>query len=201
MKPIVHIIDDDQSMLKLLRALMESVKLDVKTYSSAQEFLSKEEGEIFGCILCDIRMPEISGLELQDKINKLGTNAPIIFLTGYADVSIAVESMKKGAFNFIEKPFNNQQLIECVQKAITQSMQLNKEQKTKAVNIKKYNSLTKREAEVFKFIALGEVNKVTAHKLGISVKTVEVHRSKIMSKFNATGLVDLIKINNSINGW
>lgn len=196
----VHIIDDDAAMLRLLKELLESVRIEVKTYQSAQDFISSIEQVEQGCILSDIRMPRMSGVELQQEIHKMGINIPIIFLTGYADVQTAVEAMQNEAFDFIEKPFNNQNLINRVQQALKYSETLFEEQKIKRKNLHKFNNLTSREKEVFKRIVKGEVNKVIAHKLDISVKTVEVHRSRVITKFQASGLVDLIEINNILQG-
>ena len=195
----VHIIDDDLGMRRLLKELMESVGLNVKTYSSAEDFISTKNNTIIGCIISDVRMPKMSGVELQQKNIEMGVNFPIIFLTGFGDIKMAVTAMQKEAFDFIEKPFNNQYLIDRVQQAIAVSEKNYTEEVSKVKNLSKFECLTKREKEVFDLIVKGETNKSIAYKLDISIKTVEVHRSKIMKKYNASGLASLIGLNDSLN--
>ena len=194
----VHIIDDDSMLLKFLKELLDSVQLDVKTYHSAHDFLSQQKADSPGCILLDIRMPKMSGVELQQEINARGLDLPIIFLTGHGDVQMAVNAMRENAFDFIEKPFNNQHLIDRVQKALELSEMSYKQKNANLSLSQKYNNLSSREKDVFKLIVSGETNKSMAHSLNISIKTVEVHRSRVMTKLNASGLAELIKVERSI---
>lgn len=191
--PSVFVIDDDQALCQSLRWLLESVGLQVETYNSGASFLEKYNPERRGCLLIDIRMPGMSGLELQEQLIARHNLTPIIFITGHGDVPMAVRAMKAGAVDFITKPFNDQLLLELIQKAIAQD--LNRpdihQQRQYA---ERMAQLTARELEIMKLVVNGKLNKIIAHELGISIKTVELHRAHVMQKMQVKSLAELVKI-------
>jgi two-component system response regulator FixJ len=180
--PNIFVVDDDQALRASLRWLLESLKLKVQTFASAHEFLLNYETAQPGCLLLDVRMPEISGLQLQDMLKKRSIRIPVIIITGHGDVSIAVRALKGGAVDFIEKPFNDQELLECVQQALTVDARERQEENQRRIASDRLKSLTPREREVLDKVLCGKLNKTIAAELGISMKTVEAHRSKIMEK-------------------
>lgn len=186
----VFIIDDDPILCETLTCLINSINIDVETYLNGNDFIAKFDAHRHGCILTDIRMPEISGLELQKQLKSLGCHLPIIFMTGYGDVTIAVNAMRDGAFDFIVKPFNNQLLLEQLQKAIKYNLNYSK---VNFNNIKNYNNLTKREIQILEKIVAGRLNKEIAFDLDITISTVEMHRANIMKKMHCKSIAELIK--------
>ncbi|NQU59008.1 MAG: response regulator transcription factor [Rhodospirillales bacterium] len=193
-EPSVYVVDDDDAVREVLCWLMESVNLPVEEFSSADAFLAAYDCNAAGCLLLDIRMPGMSGLELQRKISWGCDDLPIIIITGHADVPMAVEAMKNGAFDFIEKPFNNQVLLDLVQKAIQKSVHNAKKRAAKETHEHRLSVLTPRERQVLDQIVGGETNKVAAKKLGITQKTVEAHRAKVLKKLSVRSLADLVRI-------
>lgn len=192
--PTVYIVDDDDAVRQMLSWLMTSVKLPVAEYASADDFLADYKPDLVGCVLLDVRMPGMSGLELQRKLNQASFDLPIIIITGHGDVSMAVEGMKNGAFDFIEKPFNNQDLLDVVHKGINENVRHSKK-KAKIIERKKMLSLlTSREGQVLSRLIKGETNKVIARNLGVTQKTIEAHRANVMKKLAARSLADLIEI-------
>ncbi len=187
----IFVVDDDETMRGSLRWLLESLRLRVQTYASAQDFLSIYDPAQPGCLVLDVRMPEISGLELQKILAKRQICIPIILITGHGDISMAVRGMKAGAFDFIEKPFNDQVLLERVQQCLALDSQQRCEVAEREKIIKRLGSLTPREAEVLDGVINGKSNKVIAAELGISVKTVEVHRARVMEKMAAKSVAEL----------
>jgi len=191
---IVYIVDDDSSIREFLRILLRSAELPVKTCDSASEFLTSYNPEIPGCLLLDVHMPGMSGLQLQELLKTKQLELPIIIITGNADVKIAVEAMKAGALDFIEKPFNNKLLLERVQECISLSKNLHSKYLQRAEAEARLAVLTQREREVMALLVEGKLNKVIAADLGISPRTVEIHRAKLMEKLQAKSLSDVIKI-------
>ncbi len=192
--PTVYIVDDDDAVRQMLSWLMTSVKLPVAEYASADDFLADYKPDLVGCVLLDVRMPGMSGLELQRKLNQASFDLPIIIITGHGDVSMAVEGMKNGAFDFIEKPFNNQDLLDVVHKGINENVRHSKK-KAKIIERKKMLSLlTSREGQVLSRLIKGETNKIIARNLGVTQKTIEAHRANVMKKLAARSLADLIEI-------
>jgi FixJ family two-component response regulator len=188
----VFYVDDDEAMCESIRFLMESVSLNIETFSSARKFLDSYDTARPGCLLLDVRMPEMSGLELQEQLRKRKINIPIIFITGHGDVPMATRAMKAGAVEFLTKPFNDQTLLDSIQNAIeidTERRNIAQERDRIADRI---NKLTPREFEVMQCVIKGNLNKVTAYELGISSKTVELHRAKIMEKMQAKSLAQLV---------
>lgn len=189
----VYIVDDDPSVRHSLTWLLESVGQQVKTYASPGEFLSEYREGGAGCLILDVRMPEISGLDLQEQLINVGFTLPIIIITGHADVPMAIRALKAGAFDFIEKPFNDQLLIERIQQAIEHCNNLTKKQQQRQESVERLSKLTTREKQVLDGVIAGKSNKLIAKELDISVKTIEVHRSNLMAKMEADSLSDLIR--------
>ena len=190
----VFIVDDDPAVRDAIRWLMEQVKIKVQVFASADEFLASYIPGTHGCIILDIRMPGMSGLELQERLKAARAFIPIIIITGHGDVSIAVRAMKAGAVEFLQKPFNDQLLLDTVQSALsTYSAIWDQEERRQQYN-RYLSSLTKREKEVLNLMRTGKANKVIAAILKISVRTVEGHRATIMSKTGAKSLGELIEM-------
>lgn len=192
--PTVFVVDDDEAVRDSVRWLILSVNLEVKTFSSAQEFLDTFDPEQEGCLLLDMRMPGMSGLALLAKLRESGSNIPTIFLTGHGDVPMAVRALKEGAVDFLEKPYNDQVLLDCVHKALEQSEQINQLRVEQHIINERYAALTPREAEVMSMIVKGQSNKVIGNSLFISIKTVETHRAKIMDKMKADSVSHLVRM-------
>ncbi len=189
----VHVVDDDPAVRQSLQWLIESVDLTVRTYANAQEFLDRYDHLLPACVVVDVRMPGVSGLDLQEKLAVDGISVPLIFITAHADVPMAVRALKSGAADFIEKPFNDQELLECIQRAIDQSTHT-RERQEKAAEIRRcMASLTERERQVMDEVVAGHPNKAIARNLKLSSKTVEWHRSNVMSKMKAESLPELVK--------
>jgi RNA polymerase sigma factor (sigma-70 family) len=192
--PTVFIVDDDASIRYAMKALLDSVDLPCEVFASADEFLKKNSGPRAGCLVLDIRMPGLSGLELQQELIDRGNRIPIIFITGHGDVPMAVEAMQKGALDFIQKPFRDQDLLDRLSDALkTDREQRAAERERKAV-ADRMTTLTNREREVFDLVVTGKPNKVIAYDLGVSQRTVEIHRSRVMEKMQARSLADLVRM-------
>ncbi|MBT3360275.1 MAG: response regulator transcription factor [Rhodospirillales bacterium] len=191
---VVCVVDDDPAVRDSLSWLLSSVDLEVATFASAQEFIDAYDPDQQGCVLVDVRMPGMSGLELQEELSARDTNLPVIVITGHSDVQMAVRAMKAGAFDFIEKPFNDQALLDLVQKAIEENRSTIQVQSQQNEIRNRFSSLSPREQEVLSQIVAGEPNKRIAFNLGLSEKTVEAHRAKVMEKTRASSLAELIKM-------
>lgn len=198
-EPTVFVVDDDGAVRHFLRGLIVSVNLRVQAYASAQEFLEAYQQGSPGCLVLDIRMPGISGLELQQELNARGIDLPIIVLTGHGSVQVAVHAMKAGAIDFIEKPFNNEVLLDRVQKAVAKSVNAYEDRLKQDEILRRQNSLTPREHQVLDLVVAGESNKRIARHLQISDKTVEIHRANVMEKMQARSLADLVKMVSTLN--
>ncbi len=190
----VFIVDDDASVRDSLRWLIESVQLKVLCFKSAQEFLDGYNNQQTGCVVLDVRMPGISGLDLQEELRQQGFVLPVIIITGHADVPMAVRAFKSGVFDFIEKPFNDQHLIDRIQQAIekSRSQKVNIQRQQEARN--RLKKLSSREKQVLDCIVAGSSNKTMARELEISVKTIETHRANLMSKMKAGSVSELVRI-------
>lgn len=193
--PIVYIIDDDQPMVESLLWIIESIGLKVKTFVRAQDFLDQYDPQQHGCLLLDVRMPGISGPELQSKINEQGTpTLPIIFISGHGDVPLAVRVMKAGAIDFLTKPFNDQILLESINKALRLDKSNRERRQESAQARAKFALLSPREVQVLQGIVAGKPNKVVSAELRISLKTVEAHRASVMKKMGAKSVPELVKL-------
>lgn len=190
----VYVVDDNAAVRRFLSGLIRSVGLRVETYATAQEFLDAYEAGSPGCLLLDIRMPGMSGLELQAELERREIDLPVIILTGHGDVKVAVHAMKAGAVDFIEKPFNNELLLHGLQKAIADSLRSGGARLRRQEILQRVETLTNRERQVLDIVAAGETNKGVARRLGISEKTVEIHRAKVMEKMQAKSLAELVKM-------
>ncbi len=190
----VYVVDDDEAVRRFLRGLIQSVGLNVETYATAQEFLAAYQAGSPGCLLLDIRMPGMSGLELQAELKRRKVDLPVIILTGHGDVKVAVHAMKAGAVDFIEKPFNNELLLQSIQNAIAGSLRSGSIRIRRQEIMQRLGALTTRERQVLDLVAAGETNKGVARHLGISEKTVEIHRAKVMEKMRAKSLAELVKM-------
>ena len=191
---IVYVVDDDPAIRYAMQALMESVNLRHEIFSSADEFLKNESKHRAGCLVLDIRMPGLGGLELQEELIERGSTLPIIFITGHGDVPMAVEAMQKGAVDFIQKPFRDQELLDRVRDALMTDQERRAELEQHAQVEQRLEKLTKREREVFDLVVTGKPNKVIAYELGVSQRTVEIHRARVMDKMQARSLADLVRM-------
>lgn len=191
---IVHIVDDDAAMRQALCLLLESEGLHATAYASAEEFLEQIPETSRGCILLDVRMPGLSGLELQQYLQRKQISLPIIVMTGYADVSMAVQAMKAGAVDFIEKPFDNEHLLQQIQVCLQMNAQAQSEQVRHRDAKEKTGRLTRREQQVMEMLVQGLQNRVIAEKLGISSRTVEIHRAHVMEKLEVRSLSEVVRI-------
>ncbi|HSP95945.1 MAG TPA: response regulator transcription factor [Candidatus Dormibacteraeota bacterium] len=192
--PTVYVVDDDPAMRSSLRWLIESVGLAVCTCSSAREFLATYRDAGPGCLVLDVRMPGMSGLDLQSELTRQRIEIPVLIITGYAEVPLAVRAMKAGAFDFIEKPFSDQTLLDRIRAAVTLD-EISRRRRSAREQVRaRMRLLTHRERDVMERVISGKSNKVIAGELNLSMKTVEVHRSHVMEKLEATSLADLIRL-------
>ena len=192
--PIVFIVDDDEPVRNSLRLLIKSIGLATTVLGSAQEFLTSYDPLQPGCLLLDVRMPGMSGLELQQQLNLRGVVIPVIFLTGHGDIPMAVEAMQHGAFDFLQKPFRDQDLIDRVQRALEKDRANRAELAERGRIRDRRDSLTSREREVLALVTRGKANKVMAADLGLSQRTVEIHRARVMEKMGASSLAQLVRM-------
>ncbi len=193
-EPTVFVVDDDAAIRKSLRFLIESVGLRVETFATAEQFLERYDRTRPGCLLLDVRMPGMSGLHLQDELAVRKVHLPIIIITAYAEVSTAVGALRKGAIDFIEKPFSDQVLLDRVLHAIEIDRRARQAEAEHAVTAERLAQLSVREREVMEGVIVGKANKVIATELGISEKTVESHRARVMKKLGVETLADLIRL-------
>ena len=191
---IVFVVDDDRAMRDSLRWLLESIGLTVRTYATAAEFLREHQPSQPGCLVLDVRMPGMSGLDLQAELVKRGAELPTIVVTGHAEVAMAVRAVKAGAIDFIEKPFSDQLLLDRVRQALEIDRQLREVRARREEARRRLASLSAREREVLELVAAGKANKEVAAALGLSTKTVEVHRAHVMSKMAVDSLAELIRV-------
>lgn len=195
MSGTIHIVDDDNSFRTAIERRLRKAGYEVATYPSARHFLQRLPDETDrGCILLDVRIPELSGPELQEKLGKLGSTLPIIFLSGYADVPTTVRTIKAGAEDFLSKPVSSEQLLEVVAKAIAQQ-QVARDMKRKIEVLRsQLGTLTPRERQVFDRVVQGKINKQSAQQLGISERTIKAHRQRVMEKMKVQSLAELVSI-------
>lgn len=190
----VFVVDDDPSLRTAIARLLKSIGLQTELFASAQEFLAHPRQAAPACLVLDVRMPEISGLELQRALASSDPDLPIIFITGHADIRMAVRAMKLGAIEFLPKPFDDQDLLDAVQQALTNHERLLKIRTVTKDAEARLETLTPREREVLARVVTGMLNKQIGHELGITEKTVKAHRAKVMEKMGADTLPDLVRI-------
>ena len=192
--PTVFIIDDDASVRKSLSRLLRSAGYTTETFASAEEFLGREHFNGIGCLLLDVQMPGLSGMDLQEELNKADYHMPIIFITGHGDIPMSVEAMKKGAVDFLTKPFDDKELLQAVEKAIEKDTFTRAEYDETLDIRKRIELLTSRELEILRYVITGMLNKQIALKLDIAEKTVKVHRGRIMEKLRVDSVADLVRL-------
>jgi FixJ family two-component response regulator len=191
--PTVFMVDDDEAVRASVQFLLESIGLRIQSFASGEEFLRSWKPAMRGCLLLDVRMPKMSGLELQEKLQQMDAMLPVIILTGHADVPMAVRAMRSGAFDFIEKPCNDQVLVERIQQAIAfDSNSRIDDQRLQDIKAR-LATLSEREREVLELVVAGMLNKEMAKALSLSIKTVEVHRAHVMEKMGVKCLADLVR--------
>lgn len=191
---IVYVIDDDSSMRESLRSLFRSVGLRVETFGAAPEFLGKKLPDAAMCLVVDVRLPGLSGLDFQAELTKANIDVPVIFITGHGDIAMTVKAMKAGAVEFLAKPFRDQDLLDAVKLALEKDEARRKSRKTSAAIRSQFESLTPREQEVMSLVTTGLMNKQVAAEMGVSEITVKVHRGNVMRKMKANSLSDLVMI-------
>ncbi|HEX7060897.1 MAG TPA: response regulator [Woeseiaceae bacterium] len=194
-EPTVFIVDDDRNILRAMQFLLKSVGLRSEVFASGDEFLEAFDAKRPGCLVLDIRMPGLGGLELQERLLGIRSSLPIIFVTGHGDVPMAVEAMQKGAFDFVQKPFSEDDLLGRIQAALAADRRERDEQARRADVASRLGLLTAREREVMELVVTGKPNKVIAYELGVSQRTVEIHRARVMDKMQARSLADLVRMN------
>jgi len=192
--PIVFIVDDDDSVRKALTRLIKSVDLNVETFASADDFLKRESHNGPACLVLDIRMPGLSGLDLQDELVAAGLTLPIIFISAHGSIPLSVRAMKAGAVDFIEKPFEDQSLLDAINQSLKKDRQAKLEQAELREIQRRVDSLTPRELQVFALVVSGKLNKQIAFELGTTERTIKAHRARVMKKMQAKSLADLIRL-------
>ncbi len=190
----IHIVDDDSSMLEYLSALVKTLNYKSKTYSSADDFLKTYKDDGVGCLILDLRLPGISGLELQQQLAGNNIDLPVIMISGFGDISTAVNAMKAGVLDFLEKPFKGQELLDRIHSAVNKHRIDRIKNTTQSKTLGLIKSLTKREKEVMGLVVKGKANKDIAKQLGISIKTVEVHRANVMEKMAVCSVAELVRM-------
>ncbi|MBN1437040.1 MAG: response regulator transcription factor [Sedimentisphaerales bacterium] len=191
---VVFVVDDDEAVRKGISLLLKSVSIETETFGSAQEFLDAYNPGRPGCLVLDVRMPGMSGLDLQDHLAEQDIQLPIVIVTGHGDVPMAVRAVKMGAVDLIEKPFRDQVLLECVQKALQLDKELRKDAEERARIKERLSDLTPREHQIMQMVVTGKPNKVIAKELGLSQKTVEFHRAHVMAKTEAGSVAELVRL-------
>jgi len=200
MSPQVYVVDDDQAVRDALQLLLRSVKIESQVFASGQDFLAALDGDARGCVLLDIRMPGMSGMDVQEEMNQRGAGLTVIFLTGHGDIPMAVQAMQEGAFDFVQKPFRDQDLLDTIRRALERS-EAHHEQREQVDEIRtRLGILTPRESEVLEKVVVGKSNKVIASDLGLSTRTVEIHRSRVMEKMQADSLAHLVRMYVAVEG-
>ncbi|HKQ12701.1 MAG TPA: response regulator transcription factor [Steroidobacteraceae bacterium] len=199
-KPVVYIVDDDDGMRRALTVLITTVGYQPVAFAKASEFLAKHDPGQPSCLVLDVRMPEMSGLEVQQYLNKAGSMLPVILVSGHGDIPMAVQAMKDGAFDFLQKPFRDQELLDRINGALKLDAQ-NRESVDRLADLKaREQSLTPREREVLVLVVDGKANKVIAIDLGLSERTVEIHRANVMEKMGARSVAHLVKMHLMLGG-
>ena len=198
--PLIYLVDDDEAVRDALGMLLKSIGLEHETFASALDFLQSYDARRHSCLVADIRMPGLSGLELQQRLNEERSEIPIIFITGHGDVPMAVTAMKSGAVDFLQKPFRDQDLIDRIHKALDRDGERRKGRAEQDEIRARLTLLTPRETEVMQRVVRGQANKVIAMDLGVSQRTVELHRARVMKKLKLRSVAELVHAIDRIGG-
>ncbi|WP_371867422.1 response regulator transcription factor [Pseudoduganella guangdongensis] len=193
-------MDDDPTLRNALQRLLRSVSLDSEDYASCTEFLKAAKPDVPSCLLLDVRLPGISGLEFQSQLIALGIDIPVIFMTGYGDIPMSVQAMKAGAVDFLPKPFRDQDLLDAVNAAIEKDIARRESQASSQLLLRRFEGLTDRERQVMQLVTTGLLNKQVAFELGLSEITIKLHRASVMRKMDASSLADLVKMSEKLAG-
>jgi len=193
-QPIVYVVEDDDTLRALVRALAQSIGVACREFPSANKFLDQYDPRQPGCMVLDLFMPGMSGLELQDELNRRGAVIPVIFITGHGDVASAVAAVRHGAFNYLQKPFRNNELIASIREALDHDRRNRQMLEQQDAIRERIALLTPREREVLELIVRGLASKVMAHEMGLSTRTVELHRSRVMGKMGASSIAQLVRM-------
>ena len=193
-KAIVHVVDDDASMREALQNLCHSIGIEARTYASARDFLTTAVSDAPGCLVIDIRLPDMNGLDFQAQLTQTGVRLPVVVMTGYGDIPMSVRAMKSGAVDFLPKPFNDQDMLDAVLAAIERDRQQRAVDRDISKVRERFETLSAREQQVMQLVTVGKLNKQVAGDLGISEVTVKVHRAAVMRKMGARSLADLIRM-------
>jgi FixJ family two-component response regulator len=191
---VVWIVDDDEAVCDSLRLLLKTVGLQAQAFPDGKSFLEKFDDELPGCVVVDLRMPGMSGLELQEALHRMHSMVPVIFITGHGTVDSAVHAMREGAIDFLQKPADDQELLDTIQRAIRLDRESRNSLSEREKLTARYEALTNREREVMALVVEGHANKVMAYDLGVSERTIEIHRSRVMKKMNANSLPHLVRM-------
>lgn len=193
--PKIYIVDDEEAMRDSLTWMLEGEGYATECFPSAEDFLLALSDDMSGCLVLDVRMPGMSGLELQERLLAMGNHLPVVFITGHGDVPMAVSALQRGACDFVQKPFEDQDMLARIRKALTIDCQRTAQRERDAALLQRVKQLSSREFEVMRLVVEGKLNKQIADELDISMKTVEAHRSRIMDKMGARTIPELVKIN------
>ncbi len=193
-QPVVYVVDDDPAIIRLLTELVKAIELNVEAYESAEQFLHTYKASGPGCLVLDVRVPGMSGMELQKQLTAAGSRLPIIFITGHADVRMAVEAMERGAFGFLEKPFRPQELCEKIQSAVRLDVEAWRRREAQESAAARLAQLTPAERKVANRVIAGKTNKMIAEELGLSTRTVEAHRARLMDRLGIKSRTELVRL-------
>ena len=198
-KAIVHVVDDDPSMREALRGLFRSMGLETQTYATARDFFATPVSDAPGCLIIDIRLPDMNGLDVQLQLTRTGVRLPVVMTSGHGDIAMSVRAMKRGAVDFLPKPFKDQDMLDAVLAAIDRDRQRRAREDDVARLRERFGSLSSREQQVMRLVTAGKMNKQVAGELGISEFTVKIHRAAVMRKMDAATLADLIRMADALS--